>query len=216
MVVCIMNCRGIMDRYRKTSELFSRCEIKAESEKGKGTRIFFRLPMAVRATMIVLFALLSTFGFAEKANAQHSVLNTKESAWADSVYNANVEGRYSDAITFADSCFRSVNVGYRSLDNVNRNDTLTIAYNGAELRWWSKKIPADYDIIIYVRNEVAVSALALNDWELYAANNNAYTKLYKECSQDSTLSTSARTTKSIIRSCSTGRFSDRSKDSWAS
>ena len=36
---------------------------------------------------------------------------------------------------------------------------------------------------------MAVSALALNDWELYAANNNAYTKLYKECSQDSTLST---------------------------
>lgn len=178
----LMNCRGIMDRYRKTSELFSRCEIKAESEKGKGTRIFFRLPMAVRATLAVLLAIIPAFGFAKNANVM-------ENTWPDSVYNANVEGRYSEAISFADSCFRFINAEYRSLANVNKDDTLTIAYNGAELRWWSKKVPADYEVIIYVRNEVAVSALALNDWELYAANNKAYTKLYKECSQDSTLST---------------------------
>lgn len=185
----LMNCRGIMDRYRKTSELFSRCEIKAESEKGKGTRIFFRLPMAVRAMLVVLLSMLPTFGFAEKSDIHHPTQNNLQSVWADSVYSANVGGRYADAISFADTCFRSINTAYRSLDGVNKDDTLTIDYNGAELRWWSKKIPADYDIIIYVRNEVAVSALALNDWELYAANNNAYTKLYKECSQDSTLST---------------------------
>ena len=192
----LMNCRGIMDRYRKTSELFSRCEIKAESEKGRGTRIFFRLPMAVRTMLVALIAMLPTIGFAEKSNTHHptlnsnlSTLNSTPSSWADSVYSANVGGRYADAINFADSCFRSINAEYRTLQGVNKDDTLTIAYNGAELRWWSKKVPADYDIIIYVRNEVAVSALALNDWDLYAANNKAYTKLYKECSQDSTLST---------------------------
>ena len=179
----LMNCRGIMDRYRKTSELFSHCEIKAESEKGKGTRIFFRLPMAVRTTLVVLLAMIPAFGFADNK------ANMAENTWPDSVYNANVEGRYAEAISYADSCFRFINAEYRSLANVNKDDTLTIAYNGAELRWWSKKVPADYEVIIYVRNEVAVSALALNDWELYAANNKAYTKLYKECSQDSTLST---------------------------
>ncbi|MDO4958234.1 MAG: DUF5112 domain-containing protein [Prevotellaceae bacterium] len=178
----LMNCRGIMDRYRKTSELFSHCEIKAESEKGKGTRILFRLPIAVRATLVVLLAILPAFSFANKNNSV-------ESAWADSVYNANVEGRYAEAISYADSCFRSINKSYRTLKCVNVNDTLTITYNGAELRWWTKKVAVDYDIIIYVRNEVAVSALALNDWDLYNANNKAYTKLYKECSQDSTLST---------------------------
>ncbi len=178
----LMNCRGIMDRYRKTSELFSHCEIKAESEKSKGTRIFFRLPMAVRTTLVVLLAMIPAFGFAKNASVM-------ENTWPDSVYNANVEGRYAEAISYADSCFRFINAEYRSLANVNKDDTLTIAYNGAELRWWSKKVPADYEVIIYVRNEVAVSALALNDWELYAANNKAYTKLYKECSQDSTLST---------------------------
>lgn len=178
----LMNCRGIMDRYRKTSELFSHCEIKAESEKGKGTRILFRLPIAVRATLVALLAMLPAFSFANKNNSV-------ESAWADSVYNANVEGRYAEAISYADSCFRSINKSYRTLKGVNVNDTLTITYNGAELRWWTKKVAVDYDIIIYVRNEVAVSALALNDWELYNANNKAYTKLYKECSQDSTLST---------------------------
>lgn len=178
----LMNCRGIMDRYRKTSELFSHCEIKAESEKGKGTRILFRLPIAVRATLVALLAMLPAFSFANKNNSV-------ESAWADSVYNANVEGRYAEAISYADSCFRSINKSYRTLKGVNVNDTLTITYNGAELRWWTKKVAVDYDIIIYVRNEVAVSALALNDWDLYNANNKAYTKLYKECSQDSTLST---------------------------
>lgn len=178
----LMNCRGIMDRYRKTSELFSHCEIKAESEKGKGTRILFRLPIAVRATLVALLAMLPAFSFANKNNSL-------ESAWADSVYNANVEGRYAEAISYADSCFRSINKSYRTLKGVNVNDTLTITYNGAELRWWTKKVAVDYDIIIYVRNEVAVSALALNDWDLYNANNKAYTKLYKECSQDSTLST---------------------------
>lgn len=178
----LMNCRGIMDCYRKTSELFSHCEIKAESEKGKGTRILFRLPIAVRATLVVLLAMLPAFSFANKNNSV-------ESAWADSVYNANVEGRYAEAISYADSCFRSINKSYRTLKGVNVNDTLTITYNGAELRWWTKKVAVDYDIIIYVRNEVAVSALALNDWDLYNANNKAYTKLYKECSQDSTLST---------------------------
>lgn len=178
----LMNCRGIMDRYRKTSELFSHCEIKAESEKGKGTRILFRLPIAVRATLVALLAMLPAFSFANKNNSV-------ESAWADSVYNANVEGRYAEAINYADSCFRSINKSYRTLKGVNVNDTLTITYNGAELRWWTKKVAVDYDIIIYVRNEVAVSALALNDWDLYNANNKAYTKLYKECSQDSTLST---------------------------
>lgn len=178
----LMNCRGIMDRYRKTSELFSHCEIKAESEKGKGTRILFRLPIAVRATLVALLAMLPVFSFANKNNSV-------ESAWADSVYNANVEGRYAEAISYADSCFKSINKSYRTLKGVNVNDTLTITYNGAELRWWTKKVAVDYDIIIYVRNEVAVSALALNDWDLYNANNKAYTKLYKECSQDSTLST---------------------------
>lgn len=178
----LMNCRGIMDRYRKTSELFSRCEIKAESEKGRGTRILFRLPMAVRATVLLLLAMIPSFCFAGNTDSA-------ESAWADSVYNANVDGRYADAISYADSCFRSINGGYRLQKGVNVNDTLTLGYNGAELRWWGRKVKADYDIIIYVRNEVAVSALALNDWELYAANNKAYTKLYKECSQDSTLST---------------------------
>lgn len=178
----LMNCRGIMDRYRKTSELFSHCEIKAESEKGRGTRILFRLPMAIRTAVVMLLAILPSFAFANKGNSV-------EGAWADSVYNANVGGRYADAISYADSCFRSINANYRTLTGVNVNDTLTIGYNGAELRWWTKKVDVDYDIIIYVRNEVAVSALALNEWDLYNANNKAYTKLYKECSQDSTLST---------------------------
>lgn len=182
----LMNCRGIMDRYRKTSELFSHCDIKAESEKGKGTRIFFRLPIAVRSLLILLALTVSSSVFAANNNKIANSL-------ADSVWSANVAARYADAVRFADSCLCVVNNQYRTLKGVDKNDTLTMDYNGAEIRWQEKKLPLDFKLIDFIRNEVAVSALALNDWNLYKANNNAYTKLYKACSQDSTLSTDCLT-----------------------
>ena len=45
----------------------------------------------------------------------------------------------------------------------------------------------DYDIILDIRNETAVAALALHDWELYRYNNRAYTLLFKEKSADKNL-----------------------------
>ena len=41
----LQNCRGIIDRYRKISSLFSVCMISAKSALGKGTTISFRLPL---------------------------------------------------------------------------------------------------------------------------------------------------------------------------
>lgn len=55
----LVNCRGIIDKYRKTSRVFDVCTMAVESEVGKGSRFFFRLPKGVIGKMAVwLLALL--------------------------------------------------------------------------------------------------------------------------------------------------------------
>ncbi|MDO4934742.1 MAG: DUF5113 domain-containing protein, partial [Prevotella sp.] len=44
-----------------------------------------------------------------------------------------------------------------------------------------------YNIILDLRNESAVAALALHRWQLYTYNNKVYTQLFKELSADNTL-----------------------------
>ncbi|MDR1004498.1 MAG: DUF5112 domain-containing protein [Prevotellaceae bacterium] len=40
----LMNCRGIIEKYRKTSDAFRDCLFGVESTPGKGSRFYFRLP----------------------------------------------------------------------------------------------------------------------------------------------------------------------------
>ncbi len=44
----LINCRGIIEKYKKTSRIFDVCTIAAESEVGKGSRFFFRLPLGIK------------------------------------------------------------------------------------------------------------------------------------------------------------------------
>lgn len=62
----LLNCKGIIEKYKKVSSLFAGCQIKAESKLGEGSRFSFRLPKGiVRRThqllgiIIMLFVLLS-------------------------------------------------------------------------------------------------------------------------------------------------------------
>ena len=57
----------------------------------------------------------------------------------------------------------------------------------AEINWFHRHLNADYDMIVFLRNEIAVAALALHDWQLYQYNNKVYTQLYKEKSADDRL-----------------------------
>ena len=156
----LKNCNGIIEKYKKMSKLFSSCLIKAESQLGKGTRIFFRLPLGKVRMMII--ALIITFGLlpvsakGTKYATQPVDSHRVASGYADSTYMANVNGEYDKALRFADSCKKYV----------SQQDTTTM---------------------LDVSNETAVAALALHKWGLYHKSNQLYTRLFRQASADSQL-----------------------------
>lgn len=54
----LMNCKGIIEKYRKTNDLFRVCIFNVESEAGRGSRFYFRLPAGVRKVIGILLCLL--------------------------------------------------------------------------------------------------------------------------------------------------------------
>lgn len=98
----LKNCKGIIEKYKKTSTLFSVCTIDAWSKIGQGTRIFFRLPLGrFRATIIAVIALLA--GLSQPVAARQDQ-SQKASMYADSAYLSNVMGDYTRTLRYADSC----------------------------------------------------------------------------------------------------------------
>ena len=180
----LLNCRGIIEKYRKMSQIFSVCTLQAESQEGKGSRLFFRLPKGkVLAILLLVF-----FTGAIQANNLKSL--EKASAFADSAYFSNVNGTYERTLSFADSCLYYLNLCYRHqypngtlLMQAFDNTTQTIP----EIKWLHDSLDTNYEIILDIRNESAVAALALHEWQLYSYNNRIYTQLFKELSADSTL-----------------------------
>ena len=177
----IMNCKGIIDKYKKTSKLFDVCRFLIESKAGVGTRVAFHLPR------VLLCLLLSLSCFVAHSQPTDSLL-TKAHEYADSVYFANVDHHYSDAIQMADSALDCLNRYYRKF---YPSGTQVLVLNAGrympELDWWKDGVKSDYNTILDIRNEVAVAALALKNHDLYSYNNNVYLRLYKLCGQDSSL-----------------------------
>jgi hypothetical protein len=66
-------------------------------------------------------------------------------------------------------------------------DTLTNSGFTADIKWHSEGYGIDYSVLLSMRNEIAVAALALHKWDLYRYNNYTYTQLYKACTADATL-----------------------------
>lgn len=96
----LKNCKGIIEKYKKTSSLFKDCMIAAESAIGKGTKIFFRLP-AGKIRTILMIVLLSI--------ANKSYCGNKAAQYADSAYLSNIMGKYEETLRFADSCHKYIN-----------------------------------------------------------------------------------------------------------
>ena len=63
----------------------------------------------------------------------------------------------------------------------------------AEIHWLHDSLPTNYEVILDIRNESAVAALALHKWELYDSNNKVYTQLFRERSADNSLDNYVRT-----------------------
>ena len=180
----LLNCRGIIEKYRKMSQIFSVCTLQAESQEGRGSRLFFRLP---RGKVIAMLLFAGLFGTVNANNLKPLEI---ASAFADSAYFSNVNGTYERTLYFADSCRHYLNLCYRQqcpdgtlLMQAFDNTTQAIP----EIKWLHDSLDINYEIILDIRNESAVAALALHEWQLYSYNNRIYTQLFKELSADSTL-----------------------------
>ena len=198
----LINCKGIIDKYRKTSSIFSVCSISAESEVGQGCRFFFRLPKGVKRMLTVAVLLVCqcvmTLASTERFN-NIADMETRARAYADSAYNCNIKGQYKRTVVFADSCIRLLNRIYpERIPNASRRKRL-MTLNGdypavaAELQWFRDSVKANYGTILDLRNETAVAALALRDWNLYSYNNAVYIQLFRECSADNTIASYVKT-----------------------
>ena len=193
----LMNCKGIIEKYHKVSQIFSVCSLQAESEQGRGSRFFFRLPKGVVRLLAIGYGLLA-MSQPLTANPQSPTANNLSRAhiFADSAYFSNVNGTYARTLQFADSCRYYLNAHYLSQHPDGRLLMTRQEDNGtlpAEIQWFHESLSTNYQIILDIRNEVAVAALALHEWSLYAYNNKVYTQLFKEMSADNTLADYCRT-----------------------
>jgi len=188
----LLNCKGIIDKYRKLSSIFSVCQLSAESRVGEGSRFYFRLPRGVaRALSLVwLVALIAFAAPARLAAAQYESPLHRAAICADSAYFSNINGTYERTLLFADSCLRSLNENYLS-QWPEATDTLLmmgdLSTTPPEIGWLHDSIDTNFQVLLDIRNESAVAALALHQWTLYQYNNRIYTQLFKEMSADSTL-----------------------------
>ncbi len=172
----LMNCRGIIEKYKKTSALFSCCQFGVRSRVGEGSTFFFRLPRVLRLLAILFLC------------TQRSVA-MEPATYYDSLYNANLEGRYLDAVSHAQHCIDLLNASHLDQPPIMLYDDDMSHHEAAELMWAYDDVDADYALIEALRNEVALAALALHDFELYHYNNRAFIRLHKFMHRDNELPT---------------------------
>ena len=194
----LLNCKGIIEKYRKVSQIFSVCSMSAESTLGKGSRISFTLPKGIVRMIILLFSIYGLNSYAADIS-QFSILNSqlaKAEAFADSAYFSNINGTYERTLVFADSCRHYLNAHYRQLHPNGRylmRPTGNPSLLAPEIMWFHDSLKTNYQVILDIRNESAVAALALHQWQLYSYNNRIYTQLFKEMSADNNLDDYCRT-----------------------
>ena len=188
----LVNCKGIIEKYKKISSIFNVCAISAESTLGKGSRFWFRLPKGIVRSIVALLCMISTTtSVRANANTSSTPYLKAASMFADSAYYSNIAGTYAQTIAYTDSCLRYLNLHYSQLRPNGRLYMVREGRNSAapaETEWFRDSLNTDYAVILDIRNETAVAALALHQWTLYAYNNKVYSQLFKECSTDNNLS----------------------------
>ena len=199
----LMNCKGIIEKYKKTNPLFHVCSFDIDSKVGEGSRFFFRLPKGVQKVMYICLALLlpcftacmeDYTGTSEQALTEADSIQYNDQwldmadKYANLTYESNLNGEYEEAVACADTALIYLNEHYRIYSG-KKEPLATLKGEGptAELTWLNEHFLTDYYIFLDVRNEAAVAFLALKDFENYRYNNVAYTALYKQISKDSSL-----------------------------
>ena len=182
----LLNCKGIIEKYRKLSSIFGVCLLSAESTKGKGSRFFFRLPKGVVRILLLLFLANGAYG----NNGTYETSGQIAANWADSLRKSNEAGQYDKSLTMASECLRQLNRFYHNTypDGV---DTLTMMGDPSafpnDILWYDDSLQLDFTTILTLRNELSLTALALHEWPLYRYNNRIFTLLYHEMSADRSL-----------------------------
>lgn len=189
----LMNCKGIIEKYRKTNPVFSVCQFGIESKLGQGSRFFFRLPKGVKKLLLHVCLLLSVaMGACQHADMPAGTseygfddLLDVASDYANEAYYCNVEGHYRLALDYVDSAMVALNAHHDKY-NAGMGTSMVLAGEGsaAELEWWNQMAVSDYHVILDIRNEAAVAFLALKQWDEYHYNNVAYSTLYKLLGED--------------------------------
>ena len=198
----LLNCKGIIEKYRKISQIFAVCHIGATSAVGKGSKLFFRLPKGafrgVGCWVLGVCLLAATHVSAAPQTTSPSDLPTSSpsdalgwaSVYSDSAYFANINGEYEKTLHFADLCRYYLNKHYLQQEPRGRYLMRQIgnpSLMAPEIKWFHDSVKTNYHVILDIRNESAVAALALHQWQLYSYNNKIYTQLFKEMSADDTL-----------------------------
>lgn len=195
----LLNCKGIIEKYKKMSSFFSVCSIEAESEVGKGSRVFFRLPKGMKKVLMLCALFLGVLSSCTKPAPTGKVINESErtrkaDSLVDSIYYYNVAGNYQRTLQLSDSCVRVLNRLFADsllIGNGERGMLLkgTDSDDAIELKWFRDSVSMDYSMLLALRNEVAVAALAVHDIDLYTYNNQVFTKLFRESSADRSIAT---------------------------
>lgn len=198
----LMNCKAIIEKYKKTNPVFNVCAFNIKSEKGVGSKFSIRLPYGVKKIGLIVVMVVSMFGFSSCNNIEKELpIHTADyelipqdstqvalAKLADQAFYANTVGKYDVALSYIDSAMQMVNNAY-SL--VTSPDIYYMNLNGegvaAEIRWFAHRVNLNYYILLDLRNEAAVASLALHKLNQYNYNNEAYATLYKLISKDDTL-----------------------------
>lgn len=211
----LLNCKGIIEKYKKTSNLFRVCSISAKSELGKGSRFSFTLPKGIVRHLKLIFIPIIVFltfcprqmqadsstvqkrylASASAKQVSHAspkmkvLLSHKAIQFADSIYYSNIFGHYRKALVFADSTRYYLNALYLQL--VPDGKVLMKAVGSEvippEIQWFRSHLDINYLVILDMRNESAIACLAVHDWPGYTYNNTVYTQLFREFSADQSL-----------------------------